>query len=175
VQLVGDVGVGEDELGQQAGSAAEVERLPPALAEKEADVLVPVGAGRGRQFGPDRVEVHLAGVRRAALAEEGEKGVVIEGPTGGGLQFQEGVLDGVHVHGVDLAAAGQQVVQGVAAGAGDDQEAVVGPEIEGLAVQGRVFPAGVVNEVVAVDRPEDARVELFLGGVGADHAWINPL
>ena len=54
-QAVGDVGVGQDQLGQQAGGAAEVERLAPALAEEEADVLVPVGAGR-RPTAAGRIE-----------------------------------------------------------------------------------------------------------------------
>jgi len=45
----------------------------------------------------------------------------------------------------------QQVIQGVATGRGDYQQSVLGTEIQGLAIEPGIFPAGVVYEVVAMD------------------------
>src|SRR5262249_35035873 len=137
------------------------ERVPPALAAEEVDVLVPVGTRSHRQLVAQRVGVHLPGAGRAALAEQLEERVVVQTQNGGALQFKKRVLDGVDVNGVDLAAAGQQVVQGVAAGAGDDDQPVALTQLQGDPVQGGVFPAGVVDQVVPMYRLEDARVDFL--------------
>ena len=55
--------------------------------------------------------------------------------------------------------AAKRVVQHVAAGAGDDQHAIIGAEVEGLAVNRRIFPAGVVDERSGVDRIEQFLVK----------------
>src|SRR5262249_29582760 len=117
-----------------------------------------------RQVPAQGVAVHRRCLGRVAPAEQGEEGVVVQAADGGALQFEQGVLDGVDVHRVDLPGAGEEVVEGVAAGAGDDQDAVVGGEVEGGPVQGRVLPARVVDEVAAVDRLEDPVVEALAGG-----------
>jgi hypothetical protein len=68
------------------------------------------------------------------------------------------VLARVDVHGED-ARADERVVEGVAAGARDDEDAVVGSEPQGLPVHRGVFPALVVDDVPAVDGLEEAAAE----------------
>src|ERR1700722_11972233 len=96
---------------------------------EKADLLVPVFAGNRRQVEPKRVVVGFLGGGAAALAEELEKGGVIQTANAGRFQFQKGVLDRVHIYGVDFACPGDQVIEGVAAGAGDDQDTVFGLEL----------------------------------------------
>src|SRR5262249_41097999 len=102
--------------------------------------------------------------------EQVEERLVVEAAQGRDLELHERVLNGIDVNRVDLARSRKEVVERVAAGAGDDSHAVVRAEVECLAVECRVFPAGVVDQVPAVYRLEDARTEPLAGGRGVDHA-----
>ena len=73
----------------------------------------------------------------------------------GQFQVQKGVLPRIHIDGHDLFRAGQGVVQGIAAGGGNDQDRIVGHEVQCLLIQPRIFPAGVVDQVVAMNQLED--------------------
>jgi len=54
----------------------------------------------------------------------------------------------------------QRVVERVAAGAGDHQHGVVGTERERLAIDGGIFPAGVVDQASRIDRVEELLIDL---------------
>jgi len=66
------------------------------------------------------------------------------------FQFQQGVLAVVHIHGVNLRRPVQQVVQGVAPGAGDHHHPAGRIQFHQLAVNARILPTGVVDELAAV-------------------------
>ena len=55
--------------------------------------------------------------------------------------------------------AGQRVVEHVAAGAGDDQHAIVRRQVQRRSVDGRILPAGVVDKRAAIDRIEQLLVD----------------
>lgn len=57
----------------------------------------------------------------------------------------------VDVDGMELRGAIEQLVEGVAAGAGDHDHAAVGFESEQLAIKARILPARVVDQLSAVD------------------------
>lgn len=94
-----------------------------------------------------------------ALTEDGEEILVIEGTYAGELELVEGDLARVEIDGMDARRPGQRVVEHVATGTGDDQQLVVGADIEHLAIDGRVFPAGVVDQGVRMQCVEEAVVE----------------
>ena len=56
------------------------------------------------------------------------------------LQLQQRVLAGVDIHGVNFRRTVQQIIQRVAAGAGEDHQRAVRIEPQQLAVDARVFP-----------------------------------
>jgi hypothetical protein len=55
-------------------------------------------------------------------------------------------LSRIRIDRVDVLGADQCVIQNVAAGARNDQKFVIRPELQGYAVDGRIFPAGVVDQ-----------------------------
>ena len=68
-------------------------------------------------------------------------------------------MAGIDVHGMDFSRFIQQVIQGVAAGAGDHNQSAIGLEVEHLPIQARVFPARVIDKVRAMHALEDSIVE----------------
>ncbi len=68
----------------------------------------------------------------------------------------------VDVDGVNLGGAVEEVVEGVAAGAGDHDDAAIRLEGEEFAVDAGIFPAGVVDQLAAVD-VVDGRVRIYDG------------
>ena len=172
-QAVHHAGIGQHQLGQEACRPVIKERVAPAFAVEEADVFVPELLGQRRQVWPESIVVHASGVGGTAPTEQGEEGLVIQVADPGHLEFQQGVLDRVDVHGMDFPRSGQEVIEGIAAGAGDDQETIVRTQLESHSVQGWIFPAGVVNEVTAVNRREDSRSQLLFRRTGADHARLS--
>ena len=79
------------------------------------------------------------------------------------LEFQQGVLPGVDVDRVNPAGTVQRVVEGIAARRRDHDDRVVRPEAERRAIEARVFPTGVVDEVVAVNPGETPLAEWHVG------------
>src|SRR5690606_10207191 len=67
--------------------------------------------------------------------------------------------------GVDPLRLVEGVVESVAAGRGDHQQAVAGPQLEGHPVEAGILPAGVVNQVLAV-----AEFKKSLANGGRKHA-----
>ena len=93
-----------------------------------------------------------------AAAENAEEIVEFKMPQAGQFQLQQCRLTGVGVDCIDLRHPGQGVVEHIAACAGDDQHVVFRLQVEGPAVDGRVFPAGVVDQRTPVDPVEDSLV-----------------
>jgi hypothetical protein len=106
---------------------------------------------------------------------------VVEGLDPGELEGQEGVLAGIEVDAVDAAGSLQGVVEGIAARRGDDQHFVFGAQFKGDPVEPGVFPAGVVDEVVAMHHLEPevpkaiAKAELVRAGLGGREARMTPV
>ena len=138
-----------DHVRKGAGGASEVETLFGMV--EELDPAVPVfssGVGKAiAKFGGIERLRH----RQMPFAKHVEELLVFEVSNRGGFQLQQGVLPGVHVHGVDVSGACQQIVQRIATGGTDHQQSVFGAKIQRLAIEPGIFPAGVVDEVVSVD------------------------
>ncbi len=75
------------------------------------------------------------------------------------FESKKGVLPEVHVHCVDASWTVQQVIQNIAAGAGDDHDIAIRAYPQKLAVDGGIFPAGVINQPVPVDESEELTVQ----------------
>ena len=60
---------------------------------------------------------------------------------------------------VDPGRRIEQVIERIAAGTGDHQQVVVRPDREGLAVDRRILPTGVVHQGVRPERIEDALIQ----------------
>lgn len=86
------------------------------------------------------------------------------------LELQQGVLDGIDVHGVDLARAGEEVVQGVAAMLEMTMSRSSG--FRSRATRSRAA-VGVVDQVAFVDCFEDGAFS-FSRGPGMDHERVVP-
>jgi hypothetical protein len=147
-----DVGVGEAR--EQAGGAPVVERGRHASGLEGLQTLVPHAPRRVIEERPQVPRVQGAEVVTAPLAEELEEALEVQGPDAGDLEVQQRVLPRVHVDRVDVPGVVERVVEGVAARRRDHHELVVRLDREGLTVETRVFPAGVVDEVVVVHPAE---------------------
>ncbi len=79
-------------------------------------------------------------------SEDREERIEVEVPDARELELEERRLARIRVHGVDAARTDQGVVEDVAAGAGDGEHRVGGRELECAPVDGRILPAGVVDE-----------------------------
>jgi hypothetical protein len=90
-----------------------------------------------------------------AVAEQPEKVLEVERFDAGDLQVEQSVLPRIHIDGMHAVRPAQGVIECVAAGRRDDQDVVARPDFQGHAIQPRVFPAGVIDQVVAVDEFED--------------------
>jgi hypothetical protein len=85
-------------------------------------------------------------VRVGTPGEEGlQTGAVAAGQEGA-LEFQQRVLQRIHVHGVHLGRVIQQVLQRVAPGAGDHGHPAARCQPQKPSVDPRILPAGVVDE-----------------------------
>ena len=129
-------------------------------------------AGDRREVVPHRVVIHLSGVRSSTFAEQLEEAGLIEAEDARALEFEEGNLDRVDIDGVDLARSCEQVVEGIATRAGDHHDAIGRAEIQGHAIERGIFPAGVVDQIVAMDRREDSATE-FLSRREARHSGVS--
>lgn len=106
---------------------------------------------------------HLKKVRKVPAGNEGH------------LQLQQRVLAKVHIDGVNLRWIIEEVIERVAPGARDHDDLAGGIEAEHLPIKPRIFPGAVINQVGAVDMPEDHVVGGFnerAGGV-VDHPAKN--
>ncbi len=97
----------------------------------------------------------------AAVAEQQEKIVEVQTADAGELELEQRGLARIGVHRVNSRRALQRIVEGVAAGAGDDEHRILRGQLQRLPVYGRVFPAGVVDERAGVDRVEQRLVEMI--------------
>src|SRR5262249_49723184 len=154
----------------ETGGAPIVEAAPGRGLE-EPDLPVPEEPRVVRQARAQGA-VDLARAGRAAPAEEREEVAERERPDAGPLQLEQVVLPGIRIH-RDDARARERVVEGVAARAGDDHHPVGGPEAEGLAVDGGIFPALVVHEAVAPEQAEEPPVD-EPAGTTEPHEWKPP-
>ena len=143
----------EDHSGQKPLDQTKKQEEP---AVEELDLAVPVTPAERADRRAQLVIIQRPNALESPLAEHGEEVFKVEISNARQLQFQKRVLTRVHVDGMDVLHAGQRVVQGIAAGRGDHQHGVVGPELQRLAVEPRVLPAGVINEVVSVNEVEDS-------------------
>jgi hypothetical protein len=135
--------------GDEAGRAAVVEAVAPRpIRLEEADSPVPVLA-RGLGQRTAQLGIDLPRAPGSAAAEQVEEGLEIESADARPLELEQVVLAGVDVHGQDVRA-GERVVEGVAARAGDDEHPVGGLQAQRLVVHRRVLPALVVDQVLPV-------------------------
>jgi len=88
------------------------------------------------------------------LAEAVEDGREVRMAQQRHLQLKERILPGIDVDAADLPGAIEQVVEGIAPGAGDHHHPAVAVQGHRLAVQPRILPAGIVDQVARVDAPE---------------------
>ena len=133
-----------------AGGAMVVKGLLQAARMKEADATVPERL-RGRAQGAANLGVE--GFVKAMRADAKHLKEVGKVPAGdeGHLQLQQRVLAEVHINGMDLRGIIEEVVERIAAGAGDHDDLAAGIEAEHLAIETGIFPSAVVDQVGAVD------------------------
>ena len=117
--------------------------------------VIPILSGCERQVPAQALMVPAFEIGGATLAEHREELVVFEIPDRRQLEFQQGVLAKIHVHGMDPPRRIECVIEGVAAGRSDEDQFIVGPQAQDLAVQPGILPAGVVDEVVSMDVIEE--------------------
>jgi hypothetical protein len=86
-----------------------------------------------------------------AVAEEAEECLERETADAGDLEFEEGVLSEVEIDGVNLVGRIEDVVEGVATGRGNEDDAAFRVQAHDLAIDPWILPAGVIDEVVSVD------------------------
>ncbi len=115
---------------------------------------------------PQLLLVDLADVRQPAAPEHVEERLVIELPDSRQLEVEKGVLADVQIDGVNVRGPLQGIIQRIAARRGNDQDPIERPQIERLAVEARVFPAGVVNQVPPMDEPEPGAIQPFVQSHG---------
>jgi hypothetical protein len=96
-----------------------------------------------------------------ASTEHIEELIVLQFAYRSGLEFQQGVLAGVHIYGIDMTCACQKVVKGIATCGADDQQTILGAEVQRLAIEPGIFPASVVDEVVAMDKLKNTTTDPF--------------
>ena len=113
--------------GEQAGGTAIVEAAAARVREGHPMPIPEACCGARKKRTHGRVRLGCSG--RRPLSEQLVEALVIERADGAELQLQQERLARVGVDGHDLGT-GERVVQGIAAGAGDDQNAVAGHEIE---------------------------------------------
>ena len=122
------------------------------------DAVPPVARER-RQFGAQVLEVKTFEARVVTLAEDAEEVLERQRADRRELELEQRVLARICIDALDPIRAAQRVVEGIAAGTRDDQHDIVGTELQGLPVNRRIFPAGVVDEVARPDRIEQAAIE----------------
>ena len=137
---------------------------------EKLDAAIPVAARPGRDRLAEPFVVQLAHAASPALAEHRKKIRVLQRLDAGELQFEQRVLAGIHVHGVDMTRPRQRIIQRVAAGRGDHQHVVVRLQAQRHTIEARVLPARVVDQVMAVDQVEDVPAEPFPDG----HRALQP-
>ena len=98
---------------------------------------------------------------QATIAKHLEKCLVVEVADAGHFKFQQCVLPGIHIDGIDVIESRQCVGQGIATCRSDDQEVVFGGQFENLFVNSRVFPAGIIDEIVSVYELKDTTAQPF--------------
>ena len=133
-------------------------------AAKPVETAIPVGFGEIGQFGPQLVAVDILDVRMKAAAENGKEIVETELADTRHLQFEQRILARIGVNRINLGWPLQGVIERVATGAGDHHHRILRPEVQSLAVDRRVFPAGVVDQRTRIERIENLLVDAVLEG-----------
>ncbi len=98
------------------------------------------------------------------MAEHLEVVFVLELAGGGELQLEQRVLSRVHIDRVDFLGLAQGVVDGIAPGGGDNHNRIGWLQFKRLAIEPRIFPTGVVDQIVAMNESKDASANPFLQG-----------
>jgi hypothetical protein len=139
--------------GDGPGRAVVVERpLAPGTIEV-GDFFVPEGPGITGQARPHRpVQITKRLVR--TVSEHAEQIVEVAALDQRQLEPQQRVLTGIDIHRVNLRRIVQQIVQGVAPGAGEHHHPAVPVQFQDLSVDAGVFPTDVVNQAAVMNRLE---------------------
>ena len=111
------------------------------------------------QFGAQAGPVQLGKARVIAGAENGEEVLEFKPPNRRDLQLQQRVLTWIGIHRMNPRRRIERVVERIAAGAGDDHDVIVRPQLQRLPIHRRVFPAGVVNQRTRIQRIEHILIE----------------
>ena len=151
--------------GHGTGGTVEEEGMLPI---KEVMVFAPVVVSPFVEVGFKLGFEQGLKLGEATVAKHAEKVVELEFFDGCNLEVEEGVLAGIHVHGVDFCRAEKGVVQGVASGAGNHEDGILGSDFQGHAVKPGIFPAAVVHEVVTVDIGKGFSADPILNGFTFD-------
>ena len=69
-------------------------------------------------------------------------------------------MPGIHVDAVDFARIVQQIIQRIASSAGDHRHFALLVQLQELPVATRIFPAGIIHQVIEVDFLKDPVSEL---------------
>ena len=160
-----DVGLGLEEgfphqPSGQSGTTMVVEGLLQAFRIEEPDLFVPKAGGRFRkaraqlpvnfpELGVGSDAEHLEEICELARADEGE------------LELQERILTEIDVDRVNGRRAFNEIIEHVAPGARDHDDLAVPIQLHQLAVDARILPCRVVDEIGAVNTPEDEIMSRF--------------
>ncbi len=91
------------------------------------------------------------------------------------LELQQRILAGIDIHRMNLRRGVQQIIQRIAASAGQYDHRAVRIQTEQLPVYARVFPAHVVDQIALVDCLEQQIVGAMtqLGAELLDHTALS--
>lgn len=137
---------------EQSRCAMEVKPAPAAI--EIADSLIPDAPARGAENRPELLSVYREMSMDSSFSEHREKVPVLKCPESSQLEFEQCSLVRIQIDTIDAFGAAEEVIQRVAAGAGDHNDPVAGCDLQSPLVNNRVFPALVVDEVASVNLVE---------------------
>ena len=143
-------------------SAEQVGEVAAAAGAKPMLMAVPEGGRCGQQARTQMGLVEAWETVMATTAEQCEQIVVIERRQGGELEVEQCVLARIEIDAVDLGRIVEQIVERVAAGAGDHRDTTAGADTEQGAVGARVLPTGVVDQPRTMHVAEPGVVDAML-------------
>lgn len=112
-----------------------------------------------RQSLAQRIIENIAAFSDDAVAKKIEKRSVVSFLEEGNFKMKQCILARVDVHAMHFGRVVEQVIEGIAAGAGKHDNAALFIHIQQLTVAARVFPASIVNQAIAMNLAKNFLVE----------------
>ena len=137
----------------------------PRITLKPMQVRIPKSTCVMRQHHAQAAPIQEVKTRMKAVAEEREKIFMIQRRDRRKLQLQQCGLARIRINGMHAPRARQRIVERVAAGAGDHQHRVAGPQRQCCAIHCRIFPTGVIDQRAAIQRRKQRVVKSARDGV----------